>query len=792
MLPSSDNSTISDALTGLFRTAEADTLTRIDLPANGLDCDVVVVWANHQLKALVNASTLSANLLVVLERPEPDGDRADVYAATRAVGAIGYVIADYGAKELSLFTKLLSQGLRIDQSLEECGPHLLVADDDALAISPLEAFRRAVAAVEREPPVPPLPGVPSAPQSLAPGYEELILMSEREGCEEDEEQHRGNDGAGAEHDAHDVGEALDRRRAGPTGVARFLQAELRRRNADDGTLAESGESVFIRNQPMAVLVGIGPLGPARLVANVKLNEALLGQPGPQGWDLDITLKPANGDIQRQSLQLPATGSSTDVRFDIHTDTAEDVWAGRLTVWHRRRAIQSAILSGPVVDTETDAFPGEHASLVVDGEFHPMTELDNHSAGGATIEEDGHPALYTSDGDFLIEPRADELKTARGRIAEKLGEMAAILDKTSAPKPENTRALLEYLAVQGRLLFEALFPSPEQREAVKKERFLQALRLRANSDEMPYEFIYDRDSPAPNAALCTSWTAGISDGICPGCHTPAAATGEPAASGNGGIPTDRRAIICPLGFWGLSKVIERHNGVEADETRGQARLRRCAVPGGKGGVVQIRRAAIALSRIADNKPRGARADEVLPSARIVNALTEAGIEFDGPIDDWNQWDQVISKNQPDLLIVLGHADIDPKRDEWYMQIGAERTGSRLYLSLVRPEDVDVPRTNPGPVVFLFGCLTAQSGSGQAPFASKFQENNAAIVAGTTSTVLGRQAGPVTADLIAAIKAGAGTVSLGELLRRARANGLASGSLMAMTITAYGDADYRISM
>ena len=153
------------------------------------------------------------------------------------------------------------------------------------------------------------------------------------------------------------------------------------------------EHGLLHDQPKMLLVSIGPLG-TRLVANVALDETQLGEPEQGGWDLEITLKPDTGDIERRPLWLPTTGPSDDVRFPIEINPAADHWSARITVWHRSRAIQSAVLAGPVIDTDTDPGSGERPSLVIDGEFHPMAGLDAHTVGGATVELDTNPAVYS--------------------------------------------------------------------------------------------------------------------------------------------------------------------------------------------------------------------------------------------------------------------------------------------------------------------------------------------------------------------------------------------------------------
>lgn len=799
-VPGTDLSTILDGHGD--NAGEGVPLRETTLDVGGLRCDILVVQGESELRTLTEATTVSANFVFLLGHAVQGIDRTLAVAASRSVGAIGYAKADVAPGRVTVFIRDLTRGATIEDALRALGPYALEGDSDALAVAPLESFLQRVAATTRVaatgpdspgssvpadsedrpassrprgplsypgpgtilPPlrVPPTTGRPSALQDLAGSTEAYRRWIRQPG---------GAAIAAALAGDPSVIEELDRPRAGPAGVSRFLQAALHRREGD-GTLGPRIGTSFLRSRPMTLVVGIGPLGPTRLVADVALDETQLGDPGPDGWELEITLKPKTGDIARRTLYLPVSGSTDDVMFPLDIEPTADWWHGRLTVWHRSRAIQSAVLSGPVLDNDMYPEAGQHLSLIVDGEFHPMAGLDTHSAGGATVELDAKPAVYSSSGDFLIEPREEEMRNASSRIATKLGEMAVELDEVAGLDDPRARALLEYLAVQGFLLLRAMFPNQQQRDAVRRENFLQAIRLSDAAPELPYEFIYDFPSPSEDFTVCSDWTDGISTGVCPRCHLTDADNGE---------------TLCPLGFWGLSKVIERHNAVGQAERQAQARLRRGDIAGRTP--VSLKRAAIALSVKADRVPRGAPETYIPPSRRISQALEDAGLPFDGPIDDWEAWRTVITGHQPDLLIVLGHARFDDRRGEWSMQIGAD---SDLHLTQIEDGCVDTTSENPGPVVFLFGCLTASEGAEQATFARMFREHRASVVVGTTSTVLGRQAGPVAAQLVAAVKTTAGLQPLGELLRRSRATGLAEGSLMAMALNAFGDADYRLTV
>jgi hypothetical protein len=778
----------------------------------------------------VSLSVSADFVLIVVDGAESVGRKSAV-AATRALGASGYAVVRGPADErLQLLVGGLAERLTIPRALGESGVYELAGDDNALAVPPLTTFLDTVKLIDvlsqntfpRVPVDIVLPRL-SWPRhteyrdlgdwrrytsdALTPPYLDLnrgfrvqvtpemvggtaadeigIVEGEfapapmiAEALTIAENDHYFTDlgdgaaiAAGLGRDS-DVAAVLDILHAPPGPPPRFLQAAVHRRN-DDGTPGDQILHGFLRNQPMTILVGIGPLGPMRTVCNVSFDEQQLGEAGPDGWDLSVTLK-RDDDlvIVRRPLLLPESGSSRDVEFPIDIGETSGTWRARITVWHRNRAIQRAVISGPVLETDNEPGIARRLSLTIDGEFRTIAELNLHTSGGVTVELDDRPAIYTAEGGWLIDPIIDRVDIASKKIADELGNKAVLLDQVTSLEQKDARDFLLYMAVQGSHLFEALLPDAALRDVLKEEPFLQALRLSYSAPELPYEFIYDLPAPPTNYILCTEWVNGTDAGKCPRCHAPGA---------------DNRNILCPLGFWGLRKVIERHSDPKPRDTRAQACLRRGIIAGQT--VIQLRHAAIALSDKADERFRGAPHNYVLPSERIQQALYAADVSSTGLLTNWDGWRAAIKDQAPDLLIVLAHADFDDLRGESSMRIGS---GDALPVSLVYAEDVDVPEGAPGPVVLLFGCLTAPVSWSQATFAGKFIQRNASVVIGTTSTVLGRQSGPVAADLIASIKAAGGDVGLGEMLRQARIEGLKRSSVMAMALNAFGDADHRLAI
>jgi len=107
----------------------------------------------------------------------------------------------------------------------------------------------------------------------------------------------------------------------------------------------------------------------------------------------------------------------------------------------------------------------------------------------------------------------------------------------------------------------------------------------------------------------------------------------------------------------------------------------------------------------------------------------------------------------------------------------------------------------PIVLLLGCDTAMPKIAFQSFVLKFrQPGGAAIVMGTLAAVLGRYAAPLAEHLVVALREAAlaapppdvesDEATFGKVLWSARRQLMANGQLMALTLTAYGDAQWRL--
>ncbi len=284
--------------------------------------------------------------------------------------------------------------------------------------------------------------------------------------------------------------------------------------------------------------------------------------------------------------------------------------------------------------------------------------------------------------------------------------------------------------------------------------------------LPIEFVYDRGFPVEAARLCDGWQAALAPDAraCPAC---------------GGAPVDADArrhapTICPLGFWSLSKVIERMSPAGAAAASAPRPNRRSLPP--------IDSAVFASS---DKVPEDERtATWTTIHERIGNATLA---------HHWDEWYEAV-KQHPQLLIALLHHGEENLED--FLEIGDETLGrdlARLRRGQIRPEYVNPDGRDPGPILLLLGCDTAaESELGYVQLVREFQKLKTAIVLGTLAQILGRHAAPLARELVTQLIAvNEPEADFGTLMRRVRRRMLARGYLLALCLVALGDAEWRLT-
>jgi hypothetical protein len=282
--------------------------------------------------------------------------------------------------------------------------------------------------------------------------------------------------------------------------------------------------------------------------------------------------------------------------------------------------------------------------------------------------------------------------------------------------------------------------------------------------LPIEFVYDQVAPAKDAKLCP--------------HAREALAGKAMPEGCRDHAGDRD-IVCPLGFWGLTKVIERHvhSRERASEVRRDFTLLREPTAGRKA-LGPVGNVTFAASAKVDAFRQGITA-EVVANLR---ASTDAEVS---EAKTWKKWVSDIKKLSPSLLVLLPHTLSDGG-------IATMEVGKRAQLGAVdiAAEHI-LASPDAQPVALLLGCNTGDPLLAFQRFPAAFSRNGAAIVLATLTKVLGRHAAPVADRLVRELVAQSRQeeTTFGDVMLAMRRALLLDGYPMVLALTAYGDADWR---
>lgn len=476
----------------------------------------------------------------------------------------------------------------------------------------------------------------------------------------------------------------------------------------------------------------------------------------------------------RELVLPRTGSSSEAEF-LFTPRSTGRFDARISVLHNGRVLQTARLRAPVLAKRSQpAARSDGIALLDETQVrHDWSELGRRRRFDLAIvlnhTTDGLPRLtavaerraWATNLDGIREPLL-QLNAALSDAARSIADHADGLDKGDNPQ------LLVRLARIGADLYSAL--CLDQLVELTEGGFdpradtlthIQVVSARADA-VVPIEFFYDHPPPAADAKrVCPGYREALRDGRCP-----ADCEGR----------TDPAAYVCPMGFWGLRKVIERHVYSPRLGRPDDAELVIQAEPAtGRDRIELGRCAVLGFSR---QVPKTASAPLLeLLSARFADATLEAA--------DWNAWKQAIGAHRPALLVAFPHND--GRQQDIRLEIGGDFLSTlRLARDYVRPEGAAPP------LVFLLGCDVAGTAESFSNHVRYFRQAGAAAVISTTATVFGEHAVAVGSKILSRLLRAGGEDAdqLGELILDARREALLDSLPMALCVVAFGDADWRL--
>lgn len=523
----------------------------------------------------------------------------------------------------------------------------------------------------------------------------------------------------------------------------------------------------------SVDVGIGLPDKKRVSADkVFASEDL--PPSDTGHELTIVFTTLNGTpyAQQGKIFLPPEVSSKTCRFYFHTDKSLDRFRARITVLHRNRVIQTAILGAPVAKTGK-AKKDDKITIEVEARILPnFNNLRQRQQFDAAIvlnhTDDGKPLATTISGSQASIFSFDET-AFKETIDDLNGQLTNLAIDAEFPEDigkNPTTKLLSTLAQHGRLLHRHLFEFNQEENwpLGPDKKKIQVVSTRRDSN-LPLEFLYDYDAPDDDAELCKFAKKALPKGECnKACE---------------GLKNNVK-VICPLGFWGLNRVIERHafdRNLRLDGTSG---LMTASTSERKPLEVLNKALFAASARVDEGESKG--------MIKTVQTLLKEKTKKTYYVKTWKDWTETIKKESPSLLLLLSHTEEAVESNE--MRSLEIADNERRKAVQITKEYVINPESQTRPLVMLVGCSTHAPDNRLENFVTPFSQY-AAIVISTGSTVLAVQSAKVAMEFIqtlAQLSGKPGGTSFGEVMLDVRRRLLAKGLPMVLCLEAYGDADW----
>ncbi len=492
---------------------------------------------------------------------------------------------------------------------------------------------------------------------------------------------------------------------------------------------------------------------------------------------------------QQDITLPRTGESTEALFDFVPRRA-GAFLARIAVLHRNRVLQTAQLRAQVVSAR-NAAGRRRIALETEAEVrHDWSSLDGRRRFDLALvagapDADGTPRVTSVSGGKAwatdltgVQQVAAEISTLLSAVAHNTLGHGQGLDAEDNPQ------LLLDLAFSGRELYAQLVLDQlaQNREGVLDVRseqvgHIQLVQTRSDA-VIPLEFVYDYElGTGAEASVCPQHLEALVQGHCsPDCE--------------GQRHPGRH--VCPMGFWGLRKVIERHMQDAPQAADAGHPLVVLSEPTQARQKLHVQAGAVVghSGRVA-----GDSLDGLLQELR---AHLQGSVER---VKDWGEWATAVQAHAPQLLVAFPHnTGIGSTRGLELGNSTIRTRGIRFYpvgavegAAAQGPWHVRRPGGDP-PLVLLLGCDTAGSTEPFSSHVSAFRQAGAAVVVSTIATVLGAHAVEVgtriVADLLEQVAASQGQPHLGELLRQAKCRALLASQPMALCVVAFGDADWRL--
>ncbi len=524
-------------------------------------------------------------------------------------------------------------------------------------------------------------------------------------------------------------------------AARYLNVSPAALDADGAEL-DNEVTAFVAGAPYRISVAVRE----RRARGALSLMAALPEPTPgRATTLTITVfqRGRIDTAQSKPLDLPARGDTGWCTFDVVAPVGAQQFDLVVVVYHDN-ALQVGVVSGPIVATAADL------PAVLAWTFN-LGSAGDFGGGSPT------PAILVDDAAFarldlgpgMLSPTA--VTAGKARMRQRI--LQALEAETSRPKLAKLSPVLADLAIDGRLMRDQLL-------GAGPSSFDTAERVRVASieagDPLPLEALYDHAAPVDNTVK-----------LCQPARDGAATCTLSCADRN------NAQVVCPFGFWGISKSIER---VRAPRPAAEAR------PMATSSLAITSSALVGICERASNKNTSA-------ARKILKAFR--GLVGRANLDDvwtWDDWDRAVASS-PRLLALVTHTEQADGRPALEIGPGVLRPIHQVTAATINPTGA-----NPGPLVLLLGCDTAHLETAYTDLVDRIHAVGAEIVVAVQTPVRGAQVAELVDAMVEALRnqvSAPGTKRMGEVLRATRHQLLLEGRIAGLAVVSTGDGGIELS-
>lgn len=524
-----------------------------------------------------------------------------------------------------------------------------------------------------------------------------------------------------------------------------------------GGVVDAPSTAFTRGERHEIQVWIGhqrDAGPKNIEADQDIPESAVHRDPGRFTELRVAFVHA-GVPQEANLYLPndPEKSSTPCTFMLNVGADQAEVSAMIILSQNLRTLQQFSLTGRTIAIGTDPTDEHRIALVAEV---VARSIENAGAGSdfdvsVNRSADGQTCVLTRDKPASVPAPWDEgIRKTVDFIADRI--FAAEKNIANGGGDIAWLGLIRTLAAQGALL-RAWLQGQDHYEDLSTAGRIQ-LTDASPTRPLPIELVYDGPAAADDAGLCPNWNSALDTGECESCSVAA--------------DNDQSSTICPLGFWGLRKVIERQTG-KSEELPGKLHL--------------LAKVLVAASeRVSDDDVNS-----------VIRELDTALGNEPARAHTWLEWSEQVQALQPSLIVALPHQELDPNLDVDVLEIG----GDQLRPGGVGEGHVKSPY-GPAAVVLLLGCRTANATVTYLNFVSEFRSNGAPIVLGTLSSILGRDAAAIVKEFIQQLATKrlpdteAPAIPFAETMRTIRRLMVKQKNAGALGVLAFGDGDWQLEV